>query len=336
MGDGAGISMGGIFTMHRFILALASFSLFVGTVYAAQPAVDLPNRPIRLLAVSPPGGPGDFVARLVAPRLADALDRNVVVDNRASVNGILASEIAAKAAPDGTTLIVGNNGTHAINPSLYRTLPYDPLRDFTPICELVFSGSVLSANLKLAPKTFHEFIAAAKKQPNQFNIGVPGANAQVSVEMLKSVMGIQLNNVPFKGSAPTEIALISGEINVSFLSLPSASVHVKSGRIKAYATSVAKRSPLIPDVPTFDELGVANFRVGQWHGLWGPARLPDRYVRHVHAAMARMFESADVKELIAARGSEIVINTPEQFAKLIRSDLERYRRILQAAGVQPQ
>ncbi len=305
-------------------------------VHAAQPALDLPNRPIRLLAVSPPGGPGDFVARLVAPRLADALDRNVVVDNRASVNGILASEIAAKAAPDGTTLLVGNNGTHAVNPSLYKSLPYDALRDFTPICELVFSGSVLSANTRLPAATFQEFISAAKKQPNHFNIGVAGANAQVSVEMLKSVMGIQLNNVPFKGSAPTEIALIAGEIHVAFLSLPSASVHVKSGRIKAYATSVAKRSPLIPDVPTFDELGVRNFRVGQWHGLWGPARLPERYVRHVHAAMARMFENPEVKEVIAARGSEIMVNTPEQFANLIRSDMERYRKILRAAGVQPQ
>jgi len=294
------------------------------------------SRPIRLLAVSPAGGPGDFVARLIAPHLADGFGRNVVVDNRPSVNGILASELTAKAAPDGSTMVVGNNGTHAINPHLYKQLPYDPVRDFTPISQLIFSGSVLVGSTKIVPNTFREVIAAAKSEPGKLNIGVPGANAQVSVEMLKSMMGIKLNNVPFKGSTPTEIAVMSGEVDIAFLSVPSASTHLQSRRIKAYATSVAKRSPLIPDVPTFDELGIQNFRVGQWHGLFAPAKTPDRFVRRAHGALVKMFERPDVKEMVISRGSEIMLNTPEQFAQVVKTDLARYGKILREAGVEPQ
>jgi len=323
-----------MFTLKEWVVASACgiVAAVSSTVVHAQESA----RPIRLLAVSPAGGPGDFVARLIAPHLAEGLGRNVVVDNRPSVNGILASELTAKATPDGSTMVVGNNGTHAINPHLYKKLPYDPVRDFTPIAQLIFSGSVLVGSTKIPPTTFQDLVAAAKKEPGKFNIGVPGANAQVSVYMLMSVMGIDLNNVPFKGSAPTEIAVMSGEVDIAFLSLPSASTHLKSNRIKAYATSVAKRSPLIPDVPTFEELGIRNFRVGQWHGLFAPARTPDRFVRQTHAVLVKMFERQDVKETVIARGSEIMLNTPEQFAKVIRSDIARYGRILKEAGVQPQ
>jgi len=316
-------------TLCAWLVCMAALSAFDA---AAQDS----TRPIRLLAVSPAGGPGDFVARLISPHLAEGLGRNVVVDNRPSVNGILASELTAKAAPDGSTMVVGNNGTHAINPHLYKNLPYDPVRDFTPIAQLIFSGSVLVGSTRIAPATFRDLIAAAKSEPGKFNIGVPGANAQVSVEMLKSMMGIELNNVPFKGSSPTEIAVMSGEVDIAFLSLPSASTHLRSNRIKAFATSVAKRSPLIPDVPTFEELGIRNFRVGQWHGLFAPAKTPDRFVRRAHAALVKMFERPDVKETVISRGSEIMLNTPEQFAQVVKADLERYGKILRAAGVQPQ
>ena len=317
----------------RFVAAVFVTGLIIA---ASHPARAQEARPVRLLAVSPAGGPGDFVARLIAPYLGEGLNRHVVVDNRPSVNGILASEICAKAAPDGTTLIVGNNGTHAINPHLYRKLPYDPVRDFTPITQLVFSPSVLVGSPKIAPKTFNELVAAARKEPDKFNIGVPGANAQASVELLKSVMAIKLNNIPFKGSAPTEVAVMSGEVDIAFLSLPSAAAHLKNNRIKAFATSVAKRSALIPEVPTFDELGVKNFRVGQWHGLLGPAKLPVAYVRRAHAAMARMFEQPQVKEALASRGSEIMLDTPEEFAQVIRSDLARFGKILREAKVEMQ
>jgi tripartite-type tricarboxylate transporter receptor subunit TctC len=305
---------------------------------AAQQALaaeEYTSRPSRLLATSPAGGPSDYTARLIAPTLSEALRRNVVVDNRPSVNGVLAAEITAKATPDGSTLIAGNNGTHAINPFLYKSLAYDPIKDFTPVCQLIVSGSVLVGSPKLPAKTFQELIAAAKKEPGKLNIGVPGANSQVSVEMLKSTMGIKLNNIPFKGSAPTEFAIISSEVDIAFISLPSASAHLGSGRMKGYATSVAKRSPLAPNVPTFDELGVHDFRVGQWHGLWGPAGLPDKLVRTMYTALGKFFAKPEVRDAVIARGSEIIFNSPEEFAKALKGDMDRYGRILREAGYKP-
>jgi tripartite-type tricarboxylate transporter receptor subunit TctC len=323
----------------KHLSKLASIAILSGAaavaVQGALAGDEFSSRPTRLLATSPAGGPSDYTARLIAPTLSEALKHNVIVDNRPSVNGVLAAELTAKAPPDGTTMIVGNNGTHAINPFLYKSLSYDPIKDFTPVCQLIFSGSVLVGSPKLPAKTFQEVVAAAKKDPGKLNIGVPGANSQVSVEMLKSVMGIQLNNVPFKGSAPTEFAIMSSEVDIAFISLPSASTHLNTGRMKAYATSVAKRSPLAPSVPTFDELGVHDFRVGQWHGLWGPAKMPDKLVRTMYTALAKFFEKPEVKESVISRGSEIIFNSPEQFAKALKNDMDRYQKILREAGFKP-
>jgi tripartite-type tricarboxylate transporter receptor subunit TctC len=320
----------GKLTSIAILAAAATFALH--GVFAAE---EFSNRPTRLIATSPAGGPSDYTARLIAPTLSDALKHNVVVDNRSSVNGVLAAEITAKATPDGSTLIVGNNGTHAINPFLYKSLAYDPIKDFTPVCQLIFSGSVLVGSPKLPAKTFQELIALAKKDPGKLNIGVPGANSQVSVEMLKSTMGIQLNNVPFKGSAPTEFAIMSNEVDIAFISLPSASAHLNSGRMKGYATSVAKRSPLAPGIPTFDELGIQDFRVGQWHGLWGPAKMPDKLVQIMYTALGKFFERNDVKEQVISRGSEVIFNSPEEFAKSLKRDMDRYQKILREAGFKP-
>ena len=175
-------------------------------------AQDLPAKPVRLLVPSVAGGPSDFAARLIAPKLGVALDRNVIVDARASVNGIVATEIAAHAAPDGSTLAIGNNGTHVINAGLYRKLPYDPVRDFAPVSKLISAGTVLVAHPRLEANSFREFIAAAKREPGKSNIAVAGANGAITTEVLKSATGINLNNVPYKGSAPSEFAVVSGEV----------------------------------------------------------------------------------------------------------------------------
>jgi tripartite-type tricarboxylate transporter receptor subunit TctC len=298
-------------------------------------AEDFPRRPIRLIVVSPPGGPGDFAARLVSGRLAEALDRNVVVDNRPSVNGILGSELAAKAAPDGTTLLAGNSGTHGANPVLYKKLPYDAIRDFAPITQTLFTGSVLTAHPRIGPKSFAEFIAAAKKEPGRFNAGIAGATGQLNLTLLTHIAGIRLNEIPFKGSSPTELAVITGEVDVAFVSLPFAAVNIRAGRMRGFGTSVTKRSPLIPDVPTFEELGIKDFRVGLWNGLLAPAKTPERIVRRVHAEIVRMFKSQELRDIVSARGSEIVANTPEEFSAAIRKDIERYRKVVTAAGLEP-
>ena len=171
-------------------------------------AQDYPARAIRLIAPSPPGGPSDFAARLLAPKLGEYLKQNVVVDNRQSVNGIIACELLARAAPDGLTLGIGNNGTHVINVGLYKNLPYDPIRDFATVSQLLSNGSALAAHMKFAPKTLKEFVSYANANPGKVNIGIAGANGAFGTEIFKSAMGLQLNNVPYKGSAPAEVAVI--------------------------------------------------------------------------------------------------------------------------------
>jgi tripartite-type tricarboxylate transporter receptor subunit TctC len=310
-------------------------ALAVGAAsHAEKPAgSDYPQRPIRLLVPSPPGGPSDFAARLVAPRLSEALGQNVVVDTRQSVNGVIATEIAAKSAPDGLTLAIGNNGTHVINASLYRKLPYDPLRDFAPVTQMISAASVLVGSPKFAPRTFQDLVAAAKKDPGKYNIGVAGAQGQITTAVLKFASGMKLNDIPYKGSAPTEFAVMSHEVELAFLSVPVVTPHVRSGRMKAYGVSTAKRVPLIPDVPTIAEAGIPGFEFGNWHGLFAPRATPDAIVRRLHKEVAHIFQDADLRKLVIARGSDIIVNTPEEFGARLKRDVERFRKIIADAGI---
>ena len=310
---------------------LAALIPAAGTVAAE---VGFPNRPIRLLVVSAPGGPSDNVARLVAPRLSDSLARNVVVDNRPSVTGVVACELAAKATADGSTLLIGNSGTHAVNASLYKNLPYDPVRDFAPVSQLVLFGSVLLANPKLTPRNFQELVAAARKEPKRFNIGVPGATGAVTVELLKSITGMGLTAVPYKGSAPAEIAAISGEIDILFISSSNAVPHIQSGRLRGYGISTTARSPLMPDVPTFGELGVRDFRVGVWHGLFAPAGTPAPLIRKLHQDLVKIIANQDLRKQFTDAGTEVIVNTPEEFASKLKSEIERYRRLVASTSLQ--
>src|SRR5215210_4755513 len=257
------------------LLCFAACAVLVVSAAAQESS----KRPIRLLVPSPAGGPSDFAARLITNKLSEALGRNVIVDNRQSVNGILASEIAAKSPPDGNTLLIGNNGTLVINAGLYKKLPYDPIRDFVPITQLVSAGTALVASTKFSPQTFKEFVAAARKDPGRINIGVAGANGAVGTEVLKQAVGIKLNNIPYKGSSPTEQAIIAGEIDVALLSIPVVAPQVKAGRMKIFGVTTATRSNLLPDVPTIREQGVERYEFGNWHGLLAPAGTPEKYVR---------------------------------------------------------
>ena len=308
----------------------------VALVCAGAAAQDMAKRPIRLLVPSAPGGPSDFAARLITIRLSEALARPVIVDNRQSVNGILASEIAAKSLPDGNTLLIGNNGTLVMNAGLYRKLPYDPLRDFSPITQLVSAGTALVASTRFAPQSFKDFVAAARRDPGAVNIGVAGANGAVGTEVLKRVLGIQLNNVPYKGSAPTEQAIVGGEIDIALLSIPVVAPQVKAGRMRIFGVTTAKRSNLMPEVPTIREQGVEGYEFGNWHGLLAPAGTAERYVRTLHREVVKILESKDVQELVLARGNEVIANTPEEFAAKLKRDVPYYRKIIAESGMQIQ
>ena len=236
-------------------LACVLAAAMVAVHAACAGAQELPQKPVRLLVPSVAGGPSDFAARLIAAKLAIALGRNVVVDARASVNGIVATELAAHAPPDGSTLAIGNNGTHVINVSLYRRLPYDPVRDFAPVTKLISAGTVLVAHPKLEANTLAEFIAAAKREPGRINIAIAGANGAITTAVFKAAAGVVLNNVPYKGSAPSEFAVVSGEVSVAMLSLPTVAPYVKSGKMKALGITTVRRTPLLPELPTMMEAG---------------------------------------------------------------------------------
>lgn len=321
--------------LPRTILTVAA-CVMIASGYAAQAAAQESKRPVRLLVPSPSGGPSDFAARLIAPRLSEALGRNVVVDNRQSVSGILATEIAAKSPPDGNTLLIGNIGTMVMNVGLYKKLPYDPLKDFVPISQLVSAGTALIAHTKFAPKTFREFVAAAKREPGKINIAVAGANGAVATEVLKHAAGISLNNIPYKGSSPSEVAVLSGEVEVALLSIPVVTPHVRAGRMKIYGVTTAKRSPLLPDVPTIAEQGLDGYEFGNWHGLLAPVGTSDKIVRRVHREVVRILNAREVRDIVLARGNEVIANSPEEFAARLRRDIPRYQKIMAEAGIQPQ
>lgn len=311
-------------------------SILGGGYIAPAEAQEQSKRPVRLLVPSPPGGPSDFAARLVAPKLSEALAQNVVVDNRQSVNGILATEIAARSPADGNTLLIGNIGTMVMNTGLYRKLPYDPLKDFVPISQLVSAGTALVANPKFGPRSFKEFIDAAKKEPGKINIAVAGANGAVATEVLKFAAGIKLNNIPYKGSSPSEVAVMSGEVEVALLSIPVVTPQIRAGRMKIYGVTTAKRSNLLPDTPTMQEQGLQGYEFGNWHGLLAPTRTPDKVVRKLHREVVRILESKEIRDIVLARGNEIIANSPEEFAARLKRDVPRYRKIMAEAGIQPQ
>ena len=291
------------------------------------------NKPVRMIVPVTPGGPTDFAARLVAPRLSEGLGQNVIIDNRGSANGVVGAELTAHAAPDGLTMIMGNSGTHAINAGLYRKLPYDPERDFIPISEVLASGMVLVANPRVAAANLKEFIALAKKENGKLNVGVAGATGQLAGEALKAQTQIALNNVHYKGSAPTEFAVLQGEVAVTLLTHIASTTHINAGKLKALGVTSAKRISLLPNVPTIGESGVEGYEFEIWHGLFAPAGTPDKTIRALHREIVRAVSNQETRDRVAVQGFEIVANTPEQFAVLVKREIAKYRKIIADAGI---
>lgn len=286
------------------------------------------KRPIRVLVGSSPSGPSDVQIRLLAPKMGEVLGQTLIVDNRASNNGVVASEIAANAAPDGYTIDVGNSGTHAINAGLYRKLPYDPAKDFAPITQFSTTGLVLAANPKLPGHAFSDLVAHAKKSPGKLNVGVAGATGQLAGDALWSLLHLKLSDVNYKGSSPTELALIAGEVDLSLLTPLAVAPHLASGRMKAYGITSTRRSPLLPAIPTLAEQGVQGYEFEYWNGLFAPAKTPAAIVRDLHRAALAALATPEVKERYTQLGLTIVGNTPEQFHALVKREVEKYKRLI--------
>jgi tripartite-type tricarboxylate transporter receptor subunit TctC len=313
--------------MLRFAGAVAAGLILTGAAGAQN------QRPIRMLVASAPAGPSDIQARLLQPRMSESLGQTLLVDNRASNNGVVASELCAKAAPDGYTICVGNSGTHAVNATLYQKLPYDVLRDFAAVSQFSTTGMVVAANPKLPGTTIPDLVAHAKKNPGRTNIAIPGATGQLAGDALWSRLGIEMNNVHYKGSAPSEMAVVAGESHISLLTPLATMNHIASGRIKPYAITSAQRHPLLPQVPTVAEQGVQGYDFQFWNGLFAPRKIPDRTLRQLHKAVLHALNTPEVKERYAALGLVVVGNTPEEFAQVVKTDVEKFRKVILESGI---
>ena len=318
--------------MKNWIRALAALLLgCLPLMAAAQGAY--PHKPIRMIVPYPPGGPTDVLGRIVAQKLSESLGQQVVVENRPGASGMIGAELVAKAAPDGYTLLT-NASIHVINPSLYPKMNFDALRDFAPVSLIAQVPLILVVNPGLPVKSVQELIALGKAEPNRLNFGSSGnaAAPHLAGESFKIATGIQMQHVPYKGSAPALTDLIGGQVQLIFDSMPSAMPHVKSGKIRALAVTTAKRSPTVPDLPTIAESGVPGFDISTWYGVWAPAGTPKDIVNKVSAEIAKALQQPAVRERLAALGAEPVGNTPEEFAAYCQSELAKWSKIVRESG----
>ena len=317
--------------MKNWIRLMGALLLGMPLALSAQGAY--PNKPIRMVVPYPPGGPTDVLGRIVAQKLSESLGQQVVVENRPGASGMIGSEIVAKAAPDGYTLLT-NASIHIINPSLYPKMNFDALRDFAPVSLIAQVPLILVVNPALPAKSVTELIALGKAQPNLLNFGSSGnaAAPHLAGESFKIATGVQMQHVPYKGSAPALTDLIGGQVQLIFDSMPSAMPHVKSGKIRALAVTTAKRSPTVPDLPTVTESGVPGFDISTWYGVWAPAGTPKDIVNKVAGEMAKALQQPAVRERLAALGAEPVGNTPEEFAAYCQSELAKWSKIVKESG----
>jgi len=307
------------------------------TAAIAQPAA-YPTKPIRIVVAYTPAGATDILARTIGQKLTEAWGQAVIIDNRPGANGNIGTEYAAKATPDGYTLLMVTAGTHGINPGLYRKLGFDAVKDFAPVSLVAMVPNVFVVNNGVPSKDLKEFIAYAKANQGKLNYGSPGngSTAHLSMELFKSMTGIQMVHVPYKGSAGVLADLIGGQIVVTMDNMPPYVPQVKAGKIRALAVSPARRSPALPDVPTVAEAGVPGYDSGAWFGLVAPANTPKDLVAKLSRETARILKLPDVSARLADLGAESVGGTPEQFSAHIKAEIAKWAKVIRDANVELQ
>lgn len=309
--------------------AVGQTSLHAG-VSAAQ---WLPPGPVRVIVSGSVGGPSDAAIRLLSPRLSEALRQPVVVDNRPGAVGQAAAEQLKGSTPDGRTLMVGNNGTHAIVPSLYKNVRYDPIRDFAPIALINSSRLVLVAHPKMQASSLAEVLALSRKEPGKIIMGVAGPTGEIAAEALMASTQTRFNNIRYKGSSPAEVAALSGEVDVALLTPIASLPHVSSGKLRAIAITTNKRLQLLPLVPTVAELGVDGYSFELWNALFAPAGTPNTVVRALHRSVLSALADGQTRERFAALGFTSIGSSPEELTSVIKQESEKYRKIIAKAGI---
>jgi tripartite-type tricarboxylate transporter receptor subunit TctC len=320
--------------MHARCLAglLGLLIAALGGVAAAQ---DYPVRPVRLVVPFPPGSPSDSLGRIVAQRLSDKLGQAVVLDNRAGAAGTVGVDIAAKAQPDGHTLLISSTGALAISPALNPRLPYDPLRDLAPISLIAYSPFIFAVGPSVPAGTFKEFVALAKAKPGQLNYASTGNGSatHLAIEQLRRITGFELTHVAYKGGGPGVIALMAGEVQAMFTGMPVLLPFVKSGKIKGIAVSSEKRSPLVPGMPTMIESGVPGYTMGLSIGILAPAKAPASIVRRLNRDIVDILRAAEVRDLFLTQGAEPIGSAPAQYRAHMAAELQRYGAVAREAGI---
>jgi tripartite-type tricarboxylate transporter receptor subunit TctC len=308
----------------------------LGAICEPARAQPYPTKPVRIIVPFAAGGAVDVVARLLSTKLQELLGQPVVVENRAGAGGNTGADAVAKAAPDGYTILQNTNG-QAISPALYRNLPFDTQRDFIPVTQLVATSTVLVANPKLPVKSVKDLIALAKAKPGGLNYGMTGVgnSLHLTMEMLKRAAGIEMQAIPYRGDAPLNTALIAGEVDVAIVPMGTILPHIESGLVRALAVNSARRSALLPDVPTVAEDALPGFEAAGWQGYFVPAQTPRAIVDTIQRATAKVMALHDVEERLKSIGNEPVASTPSEFAAKFKADLEKFAAIVKDAQIPP-
>ena len=324
--------------MNRFT-RLVSLAAGIGALIAATlpaQAQNYPARPIRWIVPVPAGSTTDIVSRLVGQKIHEAWGQQVIIDNRAGGAMIVGSDIIAKATPDGYT--VGTLLTPTIvNPFVIKNLPYDTLKDFTPVSLMVMVPGVMTMNPSVPASNLKEVIALAKANPGKYNYGSPGqlTSGHLSMEMLKVTAGINMTYIPYKGGAPAIADLIANQIQFLISGPPGVLPHIKSGRLKAIATTAAKRSPGLPDTPTFAEAGLPGYDTYEWYGVFAPGNMPKDVLNKLSREIARIVKLPDVSEKLIAQGAIPVGNTPQEFSAFVKREMDTWGKVAQQVGLKP-
>lgn len=321
--------------MKRFLFQAFLALGLVGAMLPSVQAQGYPNKPIRLIVPFPPGGGNDVIGRIIAQKLTERFGQQVVVDNRAGANGIVGLQALMQAPPDGYTIGVAAAGPMAVNPSLYDKLPYDSLKDFAYVTNMVIFPLILITHPSVPVKTTQELVNLAKAKPKQIFFATPGSgnSAHLAGELLNSMANIQTVHVPYKGQGPAMADLVTGQVQMMFASIPSVLAQVKSGQVNAIAMGSAKRVPSLPDIPTLSESGVPGFEAYSWVGILAPAKTPKDIITKLNKEIVDILKQKDVADTLNQQGALPVGDTPEQFAAYVKAEINKWGAVVKSANI---
>ncbi|MBK8742431.1 MAG: tripartite tricarboxylate transporter substrate binding protein [Betaproteobacteria bacterium] len=317
-------------------IRLALLFLLLPLLAGAGPlfAQAYPAKPIKLVVPFPPGGPLDLAGRAIGQKLQEAWGQPVVIENRPGAGGNIGADAVAKSAPDGYTLVMGALSTHAVNPHLFAKMPYDALKDFAPVTLVAVTPNVLVVNLAVPAANVRELVALAKASPGKlsFASGSNGSAGHLAGELFKTLAGIDIVHVPYKGGAPAMQDLLGGQVQFMFDNLANSTAQLKAGKLKAFAVTTARRSAFAPELPTMAEAGVPGFDISTWYGILAPAGTPPDIVKKLNAEIVRILATEDIRDKLKAQGAEPSPTSPEEFAAFIRAEWTKYAKIVKDSG----